>query len=70
MRLELTLGELLGTGGFGSASKVVDTRTNNIYVLKVIPNIPSGSLLAERVRLEAEVSIPSQYIIPVVGLRQ
>lgn len=41
-----------------------------IYVLKVIQYIPSGSLLAERVRLEAEVSIPSQYIIPVVGLRQ
>ncbi len=67
--VEVTLVELLGTGGFGSVWKVVDTRTNNVYVLKVIQNIQSG-ILAERVRLEAEVSITSQYIIPVVGLRQ
>jgi eukaryotic-like serine/threonine-protein kinase len=66
---EVTLVELLGTGGFGSVWKVVDTRTNNVYVLKVIQNV-KDEVLAERVRLEAEVSIPSQYIIPVLGLRQ
>lgn len=68
--LEVKFLELLGTGGFGSVWKVADMITNHIYVLKVIQNVPTGSSLAERVRLEAEVSIPSEYVIPVIGLRQ
>jgi serine/threonine-protein kinase len=67
---EIKLLELLGTGGFGSVWKVSDSVTNNLYALKIIQSIKPGSEISERIRLEAEVSIPSEYIIPVIGFQQ
>ncbi|MGG6268895.1 protein kinase domain-containing protein [Leptolyngbya sp. AN03gr2] len=67
---EVKLLELLGAGRFGTVWKVQDIRTKNLYVLKIIQNIEPSSRLVHRVRLEASVTISSNYIIPVIGLRE
>ncbi|MGK7923222.1 MAG: protein kinase, partial [Trichodesmium sp.] len=67
---EIELLELLGTGAFGSSWKAIDHKSKKNYVLKVIQGIKPGETLVERIRLEASVTIPSENIIPVLGLRE
>jgi serine/threonine-protein kinase len=62
--------ELLGTGAFGSAWKAINPNNKQLYALKVIQGVKPDATLVERIRLEAEVNIPSVQIIPVVGLKK
>ncbi len=62
--------ELLGTGAFASAWKVVNPNTKQLYAMKVIQGVKPDASLVERIRLEAEVNIPSVHVIPVVGLKK
>ena len=67
---EVEMLEYLGGGGYGTVWKVADCATGTPYTLKIIQGIVPGTVDERRARMEAEVSIPSEYVIPVVGLRE
>lgn len=67
---EVRLEEFLGEGGSGSVWRVRDTQTGQQYVLKIITNLPPTTVNFERVRMEAEVKIPSPYISKSIGLKE
>ena len=68
--IELELQELIGAGNFAHVWKAIDLESGKLYALKIIQNFDRNSTLAKRFPLEAEVSIPSEYIICSVGFRQ
>src|SRR5260370_25488692 len=67
---EVELIEMLGGGGFGYVWKAMDTGTKKRYALKIIQQIKPGSIDEQRVRLEAEVPIDSEYVTAVYGLKE
>ena len=67
--VQLELLELLGCGGFGSVWKTVDS-SGQQYALKILQGVEPDSTLAKRFRLEAEVSIPSPYVVRALGFRE
>ncbi len=68
---EVTLVELLGTGGVGQVWKVEDTTTKELYVLKVVRfTAKLDAEIVKRVELEAGVAIDSEHVIPAIGLRE
>ncbi|MDJ0727002.1 MAG: FHA domain-containing serine/threonine-protein kinase [Prochloraceae cyanobacterium] len=68
--IEVELQELLGAGNFGSVWKTIDPQSNKFYTLKIFENFNPNKNLAKRFRLEAEIAIPSEYIICSIGFRQ
>jgi serine/threonine-protein kinase len=67
---DLELLERLGGGGFATVWKAADKGTGKLYALKVIRDIEDKGMGVERIRMEAEVAIASDYVVPVVGLRE
>lgn len=67
---EVELREQLGMGGFGSVWKAIDTNTEKPYALKIIQGLLPHNIISERIRLEASLSIPSEYIVPVLGIKE
>jgi serine/threonine-protein kinase len=67
---EVYLVEMIGRGGTATVWKVADCNTHKLYVLKIIQTTKPDKTTVERIRLESEVRIKSDYVIQVMGMRQ
>ena len=72
---QIQIKDVLGGGGFANVFKVEDTATSKLYVLKHIQLKPKlepseKEILIQRIKNEGSVVIPSEYIVPPIGLSE
>ncbi len=72
---EVTIEELINSGGFGMVFRVFDTATRKPYALKVIiidseMSDSDRAEMIERIRREAIIRIPNANIVKVHGLKE
>ncbi len=66
----VVLEDFLGQGGQALVWRVHDAESRQQYTLKIILNLIPNSINLKRVRQEAEVIIPSDYIVKPIGLNK
>ncbi|MBF2052265.1 MAG: protein kinase [Candidatus Sericytochromatia bacterium] len=66
----LVLENLLGTGGFAQVWEVSEPESKQAYTLKIFQGVAPDSVLAERIRTEAAIRIPSSRVVQPLGLQE